>query len=209
TAKARTRLTAPSSGWATTAVSPTRSMLRGYASVPRWPTTRPRSTSTATSRDSRSAVTSAVRFRPSTDEGVSASAAAPATNSLRFTHLIRPACARGSGTPRARGSVGGSNPSKEDAMLRRLVPALIALVLVPAAGADGPGLVSGVWGGPGVPSPTSPVRYVTVPTGRSTLLEAVRRHDGAVLAWRVLDGSWSTPAVTVGGVAGGLTRDGR
>jgi hypothetical protein len=94
-------------------------------------------------------------------------------------------------------------------MLRRLVPALIALVLVPAARADGPGVVSDVWGGPGVTSPGAPLRYVTIPTGRSTLLETVRRRDGAVVSWRNLNGSWSVPAVTVGGVAGGLTHDGR
>jgi hypothetical protein len=94
-------------------------------------------------------------------------------------------------------------------MIRRLVPALIALVLVPAARADGPGLVSSVWGGSGAASPGSTIRYVTVPTGRTTLLESVRRRDGTVLAWRHLNGTWSVPAVTVGGVAGGLTRDGR
>ena len=77
-----------------TAVWPTASMLLGFASVGTWRRTRPVASSTATRRDSRSAVTSAtsvpLRLCPNA-RGASASEADAITNARRSTPPLRPA----------------------------------------------------------------------------------------------------------------------
>jgi hypothetical protein len=53
------------------------------------------------------------------------------------------------------------------------------------------------------------VRYVAVPSGTDTILEAVRRDGGRVLKFKALRGSWGIPLVAFDGTAGGLSTDGR
>jgi hypothetical protein len=92
-------------------------------------------------------------------------------------------------------------------MLRRLLPlALVSLVVVPAALADGGG------GAPisseGVVAPGGKIRYLAVANGRSTTVNA-SHLNGVVLRWRDIRGHWGIPGVTINGVAGGLSGDGR
>lgn len=84
-----------------------------------------------------------------------------------------------------------------------------ALVLAPAAFADGPLLVS--QGGAGVASRDGAFHYVAVPNGTSgTLLEKIEVAHGQVYWWMRLPGSWGTPAIGNGALTGqGLSRDGR
>jgi hypothetical protein len=84
-----------------------------------------------------------------------------------------------------------------------------ALVLAPAAFADGPLLVS--QGGAGVASRDGAFHYVAVPNGTSgTLLEKIEVAHGQVDWWMRLPGSWGTPAIGNGALTGqGLSRDGR
>jgi len=87
---------------------------------------------------------------------------------------------------------------------------LAALVLAPAALADGPGVSPGVdFGGDGVVSASGLVRYTTLSEPRSTLLEATRTSDGHVLRWRSLSGAFAIPFVSYDGVTGGLARNNR
>src|SRR5215218_7970778 len=53
------------------------------------------------------------------------------------------------------------------------------------------------------------IRYVAVPSGKDTILEAVRRGGGRVLKFKALRGSWGVPLVAFDGTAGGLSADGR
>jgi hypothetical protein len=96
-------------------------------------------------------------------------------------------------------------------MIRLACLCAFALLLpVPVAAADGggpdPGVVQG-W--TGITLPGLPMRYVTLPTGRATVVAAVRRSSGRVWSWRSLAGTWGVPMVANDGTAGGLTRDGR
>ena len=91
-----------------------------------------------------------------------------------------------------------------------LAPVLGALVIAPAAQADGPSFV--VQGGGGVASRDGAVHWVTVsdgPRGTSeTLLEKVT--GGQVNYWIRLKGAWGTPAIGTGIQTGqGLSHDGR
>jgi hypothetical protein len=94
----------------------------------------------------------------------------------------------------------------------RLIPllALAALAAAPAtARADGLP-VGNVDAGPtGVTTPGGADRFITLDTGRGTLVARVRRAGGQVLASRVLRGSLAVPAVALDGAAGGLSADGR
>jgi hypothetical protein len=86
---------------------------------------------------------------------------------------------------------------------------LAALVLAPAALADGgpsPGVDQGSYG---VISANGAVRYVTLSAPASTTVEAIRTSDGHVLRWRTLEGGWGIPFVTYNGTTGGLARNGR
>jgi hypothetical protein len=80
-----------------------------------------------------------------------------------------------------------------------------------AAGAAGdggpsPGIVTG-WDG--VAAPTAPLRYVALPSGRRTVVAAVRTRGGRVVRYRTLAGSYGVPLVAFDGSAGGLAHDGR
>ena len=90
-----------------------------------------------------------------------------------------------------------------------LAAAVGALVLAPAALADGPLFVT--QGGGGVASHDGTFHYVAVPNGKSgTLLEKIDVAHGQVYWWMRLPGSWGTPMIGNGAVTGqGLSRDGR
>jgi hypothetical protein len=91
-------------------------------------------------------------------------------------------------------------------MLRRLLPlALLALVAVPTALADGG---SAPIASNGVLTPNGKIRYLTLANGRSTTVNA-SRLNGVVIRWRDIRGHWGIPGVTVGGIGGGLSGDGR
>jgi hypothetical protein len=94
-------------------------------------------------------------------------------------------------------------------MRRMLLIVVAALVLVPAALADGgpdPGVLeagAGITGGPGS------VRFVTVPVGVLTLVERTATQGGQVLSSRLLPGSWGIPLVDFTGTTGGLSANGQ
>jgi hypothetical protein len=97
-------------------------------------------------------------------------------------------------------------------MPRRLfcIAALALLALSSAARADGPQASPGViQGWTGVTGPGLPFRYVTLPSGSSTVLAQVRRSTGRVWGFRSYRGLWGIPQVANDGTAGGLSRDGR
>jgi hypothetical protein len=81
-----------------------------------------------------------------------------------------------------------------------------------AAGAAGngspysPGLVQG-WNG--VPDAGGKVRFVTMATGRYTIVAAVRTRDGRVLRTNTIRGYYGVPIVTYDGTTGGVSGDGR
>jgi hypothetical protein len=52
-------------------------------------------------------------------------------------------------------------------------------------------------------------RYVTVPAGKATTLEAIKRGGGDVLRFMSIRGSWGIPLVAFDGTTGGLLPDGR
>jgi hypothetical protein len=76
--------------------------------------------------------------------------------------------------------------------------------------ADGGGPSPGEsFGSPGVVGPRGTIRYVAVPAGRGTLLEAVSIKGGAVRRWRYLRGTFGVPLVAFDYTGGGLSRNGR
>jgi len=84
---------------------------------------------------------------------------------------------------------------------------LSGTLVTPAASAGGgpnPGVQQG-WDG----IRNGAVRYVAVPAGSWTAVEAIRRSDGRVLQFMTLKGSWGIPVVAADGTAAGLMRDGR
>jgi len=53
------------------------------------------------------------------------------------------------------------------------------------------------------------VRYVAIPTGEQTVVEAINRSSGRVLRYVVVPGSFGIPKVAYDGTTEGLTADGR
>jgi hypothetical protein len=87
---------------------------------------------------------------------------------------------------------------------------VLAATWTAMAAADGGGPSPGEsYGSPGVVGSKGTIRYVTVPAGRGTLLEAVAVRDGTVLRWRYLRGSFGIPLVAFDNTGGGLARFGR
>jgi hypothetical protein len=87
------------------------------------------------------------------------------------------------------------------------IVAAAVTVAAPAASGDGgpgPAVVQG-WDG----IARGDVRYVTIPTGRETVLEAVRRDSGRVVRWMFVKGNFGIPQVAFDGTTDGLSRDGR
>ena len=96
-------------------------------------------------------------------------------------------------------------------MKRTLVLVTILTAISAAvAAADGGGPSPGEsFGAPGVVGPRGTIRYMTVPAGKGTLLEAVSTKSGAVRRWRYLHGSFGIPLVAFDNSGGGLARNGR
>jgi hypothetical protein len=93
-------------------------------------------------------------------------------------------------------------------MLRPLLAGALVLAAAPAAlAANGPtlGVVSG---GNGVAAPGGAIRYVTVPAGTRTALEAVRVRDGRVVRFASFAGAFGIPVTTYSGSTGGVSADG-
>ncbi len=87
--------------------------------------------------------------------------------------------------------------------------ALAAAIAAPVA-ASGGGPSPGIsWGWDGVAGPGGQLRYVTLPAGNGTLVEAVRVHDGRIMRWTSIKGSYGVPLVAYDGSAGGLSHDAR
>lgn len=88
--------------------------------------------------------------------------------------------------------------------------ALAALAAAPAT-ARGDGLpVGSIDAGPaGVTVPGAAARYVTLPTGRNTIVARIRRDGGTVVASQFVPGVFTVPAVALDGTPGGLSADGR
>jgi hypothetical protein len=98
-------------------------------------------------------------------------------------------------------------------MKKLLVLVVAALAATGAASADaqkgGPATLSVLDGGHGVVSPDGKVRYVTLSTGRQTIVSFVRVAGGQVLRWRYVPGYAGVPLVGVDGTTDGVSRDGR
>jgi len=78
------------------------------------------------------------------------------------------------------------------------------------AAADGGGGSPGVdLGSYGVVSPSGKVRYLTLPAGQGTLVEAMVVRGGHVLRSSFLRGAFGIPFVAVDSSTGGLARNGR
>lgn len=97
--------------------------------------------------------------------------------------------------------------------MRRRVFSLAAVGLLAAAigaamalgdGGPNPGVAQG-WDGVA----RGKLRYVAIPTGDGTVLEAISRRNGRVLRWVTLPGNYGIPQVAFDGTMDGLSRDGR
>ena len=90
-----------------------------------------------------------------------------------------------------------------------LLALVITLVAVAGANANGspfsPGLVHA---GDGVLARSGAVRFVTVGTPTSTIVQAIRVRGGRVLHTRLLRGFYGVPLVAYDGTPGGLSGDG-
>jgi hypothetical protein len=64
-------------------------------------------------------------------------------------------------------------------------------------------------GGSGVVTASGDARYVTIPAGRATVVARVAAEGGQIVASRLLDGTFTIPAVAYDGSASGLSADGR
>ena len=92
-----------------------------------------------------------------------------------------------------------------------IAAALVVLGSVGAAGADAQkGAPSQVlFGGQGVVSPDGKTRYVTLATGRQTIVSFVQVKGGQVFRWRQLPGAFGIPVISLDGTTDGVSRDGR
>ncbi len=97
--------------------------------------------------------------------------------------------------------------------MRRRVFSLAAVGLLAAAtgaatalgdGGPSPGVAQG-WDGVA----RGKLRYVAIPTGDGTVVEAIGRRNGRVLRWVTLPGNYGIPQVAFDGTTDGLARDGR
>ena len=88
--------------------------------------------------------------------------------------------------------------------------AIVGLALAAAAQASGGGPGPGATvGWDGVLAPGGKVRYVAVPAGSNTAVQAIRTSDGRVLAFGPLVGAFGIPMLTQNGDTGGVSADGR
>src|SRR6185312_7604252 len=84
-----------------------------------------------------------------------------------------------------------------------------ALVLASGASADGLPVLNVDVGASGVAAPGGLFRYVTVPVGNHTVVEATRRDGGQIVRMNTFKGTWTIPAVAYDGSASGLSADRR
>lgn len=86
-----------------------------------------------------------------------------------------------------------------------------AFASVGAAGADAQkgGPVTVLTGGQGVVAPDGKTRYVTLTTGRDTIVSFVRLPSGQVHQWRQLPGYFGVPVIALDGTTDGISADGR
>lgn len=98
-------------------------------------------------------------------------------------------------------------------MKKLLVLVVAALAASGVATADaqkgGPATAGVLDGGQGVVSPDGKVRYVTVTTGRQTIVSFVRVAGGQVIRWRLVPGYFGVPLVGLDGTTDGISQDGR
>jgi hypothetical protein len=86
---------------------------------------------------------------------------------------------------------------------------ILGVAWTAVAAADGGGPSPGPnWGSPGVVDRNSGIRYVALPSGRSTVLAAIRLRDGNVFLWTGFQGMFGIPMVAWDGSMAGLARDG-
>jgi hypothetical protein len=89
-----------------------------------------------------------------------------------------------------------------------VVVLLAALATAGAARADGLPVLGIDVGGTGIANPGGPLRYLTVPAGSSTVVEAVQRAGGRIDHTAVIPGTFTIPAVAYDWSPGGLSGDG-
>jgi hypothetical protein len=86
--------------------------------------------------------------------------------------------------------------------------AALALAAVAQADGGGPGAAATV-GWDGVLAPGGTVRYVAVPAGNDTAVEAIRTSDGRVTSFGSVAGSFGIPLITADGTTGGVSANGK
>ena len=87
--------------------------------------------------------------------------------------------------------------------------AFASLVAASAAGADGLPVLGIDVGGSGVVAPAAPTRYVTIAAAANTSWRVSATTSGKVQQSRVLNGTFTIPAVAYDGSASGLSHDGK
>ena len=87
---------------------------------------------------------------------------------------------------------------------------VLASFAAPGASADGLPVLNVDVGASGVAAPGGLFRYVTVPIGKHTIVEATRRDGGQIVRMNTSwPGTWTIPAVAYDGSASGLSADRR
>ena len=86
---------------------------------------------------------------------------------------------------------------------------VLASFAAPGASADGLPVLNVDVGASGVAAPGGLFRYVTVPIGKHTIVEATRRDGGQIVRMNTFKGTWTIPAVAYDGSASGLSVDRR
>ena len=95
-------------------------------------------------------------------------------------------------------------------MRRACLIAILALFAAASGAAADGGPSPGVYfGWDGVAGPGGQVRYAAIPVRDRTLVEVIRVHDGRVLRYGDIPGSYGVPLVANDGSAGGLSHDGK
>jgi hypothetical protein len=96
-------------------------------------------------------------------------------------------------------------------MAARLLPSLLAVMLLPAATAQAGGIPpTSLDAGPeGVRDNAGEHRFTAVPLATQTVLAKSQTRGGRVLRASVLDGRWGVPVVAYDGTAGGVSADGK
>src|SRR5690242_4255699 len=89
-----------------------------------------------------------------------------------------------------------------------VVVLLAALATAGIAHADGLPVLGIDVGGTGIANPGGPLRYLTVPAGSATVVEAVQRAGGRIDHTALIPGTFTIPAVAYDWSPGGLSGDG-